>query len=275
MLETPLRLSLSTWALHSALGTVAPGRPGQPDARLMTPGESTLDLLDVPRELAARGIFSMELCHFHVPDRSEAYLEKLKSALSEAGVELWSVLIDDGDLTHPEHGERDRAWILGWIDTASKLGATCARVIAGKQPPTDENLEKAVAQLKVLTMEAYVRGVRVLTENWFDTLSTPEAVGKVMVALDGSVGLNFDFGNWGGPEKYNNLAKIIRWAEGSHAKCDFVGGKPDAEDFTKTLEVTRAGGYSGPYSIVHGESNDLWGSIEAQKALIAPFLHLP
>jgi hypothetical protein len=272
MLETPLRLSLSTWALHCALGTVAPGRPGDPDALLMQPQAGTLDLLDVPKELASRGIFTMELCHFHLPDRSDAYLEKLRAALKESGVELWSLLIDDGDLTHPEHGERDRAWILSWIDTASRLGATCARVIAGKQPPTDENLEKAAAQLKLLVMEAYVRGVRVLTENWFPTLSTPEAVGKLIYALDGSVGLNFDFGNWSGPQKYDHLRKIIRWAEGSHAKCDFIDGAPDAEDFIKTLEITREGGYSGPYSIVHGEASNLWGSIEAQKALIQPFL---
>jgi hypothetical protein len=272
MLETPLRLSLSTWALHAALGTVAPGRPGDPGALLMKPHTGSLDLLDLPRELAARGIFTMELCHFHVPDRSDVYLERLKAALSEAGVALWSLLIDDGDLTHPEHSERDRAWILSWIDTASKLGATCVRVIAGKQPPTDESLAKAAAQLKILTMEAYVRGVRVLTENWFETLSTPEAVGKLMYALDGSVGLNFDFGNWSGPEKYENLRKIVRWAEGSHAKCEFIDGRPDADDFVKTLEITREGGYRGPYSIVHGEAKDLWGSIEAQKALILPFV---
>lgn len=272
MLETPRRVSISTWALHPALGTVTPGRPGEPEACLMNPHQGTLDLLDVPAELAKRGIFTMELCHFHVPDRSDAYLEKLKAALSDAGVELWSLLIDDGDLTDPEHGDRDRQWVLGWIDTASKLGATCVRIIAGKQPPTEENLEKAAAQLKLLVMEAYVRGIRVLTENWYPTLSTPEAVGKLMYAMDGSVGLNFDFGNWNGEDKYQKLARIIRYAEGSHAKCEFKDGSPDAEDYIKTLEITKDGGYSGPYSIVHGEPNDLWGSIEAQKALIQPYV---
>lgn len=272
MIETPRRVSVSSWALHPALGTVAPGRPGDPEGRLMTPHDGALDLLDVPAQLAARGIHTMELCHFHVSDRSDAYLEKLKANLEASGVELWSLLIDDGDLTDPEHGERDRAWILGWIDTASRLGATCVRIIAGKQPPTEENLAKAVAQLKILAMEAYVRGVHVLTENWFPTLSTPDAVSHVMYTLDGAVGLNFDFGNWGGPQKYANLGKIVRWAEGSHAKCDFSGGVPNVDDYTACLEVTKDGGYSGPYSIVHGEPNDLWGSIETQKKLIEPYL---
>ena len=272
MIQTPLRISLSTWALHAALGTVAPGRPGDPDGYLMNPHTGTLDLLDVPAQLAAREIFTMELCHFHVPDRSDAYLETLKTSLAESGVELWSLLIDDGDLAHPEHGERDRAWILGWIDAASKLGATCVRVIAGKQPPTEENLERSVAQLKLLAMEAYVRGVHVLTENWFETLSTPDAVNFVMHALDGAVGLNFDFGNWGGADKYEKLARVVRWAEGTHAKCDFKSGAPDAVDFERCLEILQDGDYSGPLSIVHGEAGDLWGSIEAQKALLAPFV---
>ena len=272
MIETLRRVSVSSWALHPALGTVSKGRPGDPDGLLMAPHAGTLDLLDVPAQLAARGIFTMELCHFHVPDRSDAYLEKLKAKLAESNVELWSLLIDDGDLTDPSNGERDRAWILGWIDTASKLGATCVRVIAGKQPPTEENLEKAVAQLKLLAMEAYVRGVHVLTENWFATLSTPDAVNRVMYALDGAVGLNLDFGNWGGPQKYENLGKIVRWAEGSHAKCDFREGVPNAEDYLACLEVTKGGGYCGPYSLVHGEASDLWGSIETQKKLVEPYL---
>ena len=39
MINTPRRLSVSTWALHELIGTVAPGRPGDLDARLMPPRE--------------------------------------------------------------------------------------------------------------------------------------------------------------------------------------------------------------------------------------------
>jgi hypothetical protein len=71
MIQTPLRVSVSTWALHELIGTVAAGRPGDPDGRLMPPRDSgSLDLLHVPRELAGRGIQTMELCHFHLPDTS-------------------------------------------------------------------------------------------------------------------------------------------------------------------------------------------------------------
>lgn len=270
--RTPLRPSVSTWALHSALGTVAPGRPGDPDARLMAPAAGTLDLADVPDRLAEHGYRTMELCHFHIPDRSPAALAELRARREAAGVELWSLLIDDGDISDPEHGERDRAWALGWIDDAAALGARCVRVIAGKQPPTPEALARSVAALRTLSEEAAARGVRVLTENWFALVPGPAEMTAILDALDGTVGLNFDFGNWSGADKYDRLAGIAPYAEGCHAKCDFRGGVPDAQDYRRCLELTREAGFSGPYTLVHGEASDLWGSLSLQRDLLAPYL---
>lgn len=267
MIQTPLRLSVSTWALHELIGTVAPGRPGDSEARLMAPREDgTLDLLHVPRELARRGITTMELCHFHIPDTSACYLEEWASAREAAGVELWSLLIDDGDINHPEFGDRDRDWIVGWLDRASLLGAQCVRIIGGKQPLTDASLAKSIQQLKILAMEAYVRGVHVMVENWFPTLSVPEALHTLMDETNGSVGMTFDFGNWGGPDKYENLAQIAEYAEGCHAKWD------NDDDFTRCLELTRAAGFSGPYTLVYGAPGAVWESLEHQKALVLPYV---
>ena len=213
-LKTERRVSVSTWALHGLIGTVAPGRPGDSDARMM--GETTLEnplpLLEVPGELAKRGFKTMELCHFHLPSCSPAYLEQFWEAREAAGVELWNLLIDDGDILHPEHAERDRDWVIEWADTAAELGAKCMRVIGGKQPPTEENLARSREALLHLSVEAYLRGVRVMTENWFQTLATPAAIESVLGPTHGAVGLCFDFGNWGGPEKYDNLAAIAPFA---------------------------------------------------------------
>jgi len=121
-MKSPLRASVSTWALHPLLGTVAAGRPGDPDARLMAHRLGTLDLLDVPEQLAAHGFHTMELCHFHIPDTSQAYLEELRGRCETHGVELWSLLIDDADISDPIHSDRDRDWVAVWIDRASLLG---------------------------------------------------------------------------------------------------------------------------------------------------------
>ncbi|GAB4454858.1 MAG: TIM barrel protein [Armatimonadaceae bacterium] len=273
-LRTDRRVSVSSWALHSLIGTVAPGRPGDPDARMMTENlpANPLPLLEVPAQLAAHGYRTMELCHFHLPTTDEAYLAEFRAAREEAGVELWNLLVDDGDIVHPEYGNRDRDWVLGWADIGAALGARCMRVIGGKQPATPETLTRSREQLLSLMVDAYVRGVRVMTENWFQTLSTPEAVQEVLEPTNGSVGLCFDFGNWGGEDKYDKLQAIARFAESSHSKCNFVDGKPDVEDFTRCLDILNDAGYSGPFTLVYGEPGQVWESLDQQREIVSRYL---
>jgi sugar phosphate isomerase/epimerase len=214
----------------------------------------------------------MELCHFHVADRSDAYLEKLKAAREAAGVELWNFLIDDGDIAHPETGARDRDWVNTQLHIAAKLGARCVRIIAGKQAPTEENLARSAAHLQTLVMEAYVLGVRVMTENWFELLPQPAEVYDLNGRLNDAMGLCFDFGNWNGADKYERLRKIAPLADSCHAKCNFINGQPDEVDYRACLEITRAAGFSGPYTLVHGEPGRVWESLATQKALLEPYL---
>lgn len=269
-IATTPRVSVSSWALHPLLGRTFPGKSGDPDAFFIAPAEGDgTRLLDVPAKLAGAGIRTMELCHFHLPANDPAFYEEFKAALEAAGVELWSLLIDDGDIVHPEHGERDAAWVQGWLDVAGILGARCARVIAGKQPPTPENLEAARVRLLDLSLAAYVRGVRLLTENWYSLLSTPEAVNTLVGSLNQMVGLTFDFGNWGGPEKpekYGLLAGIAPLAEGAHAKCNFSAeGVADWEDFTRCCDLLKAVGFAGPFTLVASNPKDVWGGIAEQR----------
>lgn len=214
----------------------------------------------------------MELCHFHLPTTDPGYIEELRAAREAAGVELWSLLIDDGDLNHPEHGDADREWVRGWIDVAAALGAKRARVIAGKQPASVNSVARSIHQLKQLADHAQSLNVRLLTENWFGTLATPAEVHTVFEDLGDAIGLCLDFGNWSGPDKYAGLARIARYADSCHAKCAFQGGIPDSTDYAHCLDLTREAGFSGPYTLVHGEPGDVWGSLEAQRALVEPYL---
>ena len=271
-LSTPRRVSVSTWSLHSLIGTVAPGRPGDPNASMMSSQPGSLDLLDVPQALAEHGLHTMELCHFHVADRSDAYLRRFQEACQEAGVEVWNFLIDDGDIAHPETGVRDRDWVNEQLHIAAKVGARCARIIAGKQAPLEENLARSAAHLKTLAMEGYVLGVRIMTENWFELLPQPPQVYDLNGRLNDAMGLCLDFGNWSGADKYERLHKIAPLADSCHAKCHFVDGKPDTEDYDKCLELTREAGFSGPYTLVHGEPGSVWESLETQRKLVEPYL---
>lgn len=268
------RVSVSTWALHGALGLTYWDRPAEPiKQRAETYGPGTVALLDVPARLAGMGIHTLELCHFQIPTRDAAYLNDLRAALDAANVQLFSLLIDDGDITHPEHGKRDLDWIAGWIDTAGALGAERARVIAGRQDPTAETLERSRAGLWALAECARTQNVRVMTENWFGLLPRPEPVHALLDSLNGAVGLCLDFGNWSGPTKYADLAAIAPRAESCHAKAHFTGPNAiDREDYGRCLDLTRSAGFDGPYTLVDGGPGDEWEGLALQRDILQPAL---
>ena len=128
------RISTSSWSLHRALGSPPLYGPGDPGPR--QPSNGVISLLALPSALAQANIDTLEIVHFHFPTMDSAYVDELKAAVEEAGVELFSVLIDAGDITHPDGTVRagEMAWIRSWLDVAARSGASHARVVGGCQP---------------------------------------------------------------------------------------------------------------------------------------------
>lgn len=271
---TPPRLSVSSWSLHGALGQ--PHNYGPDNGTTIpvhTHNQGELSLLELPARLEGFGVNTMELSHFHLPSREIAYLDEFRAALKEARVELFSLLIDEGDITHPVHGERDYKWIEGWVEVAAELGADRMRVIAGQAQPTQEAFEMSAKRLYLLAHAADMEGVRLTTENWYDLLGKPEHVWSLLYALDGKVGLNLDFGNWEGETKYSDLAEIAHMAESCHAKGDFSSGQLDTEDYNRCLDILHEAEFSGPFTLVYEETEDEWQGLEIQKNIIAPYVN--
>ncbi len=270
------RLSVSSYSLHRALGVNYRDLPGDDGSRPCIPlhGQAKLALVALPERIAEAGILTLEISHPHLPSREPAYLQELKYAIWEAGVSLLSVLVEAGDLTDPENGERDREWMAGWIETAGLLGAQRVRVIAGKAPYTSETLQRSISALGELAKVGRDHGVRLTTENWFDLLSCPEAVHKLMDGLEGEVGFNLDFGNWTGPTKYADLEAIYRYAESCHAKCAFLSEYvPDAIDFRRCLDLARAADFAGPFTLIYDASGpDEWKGLAIERELVTPYL---
>lgn len=269
--STP-RLSVSSWSLNRTLGS--PPFYGAGDDVLPAANSNGLPLLDLPARIAQFGIGTMELCHFHLPAREEHYLAQLRGAIEDAGIELWSLLIDDGDITHPQNSERDLNWMAGWIDVAARLGAKNARVIAGKSEPSDEAMQRSLAGLRRLAERAEAQGVRLLIENWFALLARPEQVVWLLDELQGRVGLNADFGNWNGPTKYDDLAQILPRAEGCHTKCRFTAPREmDKDDFVRCLDLARDAGFSGPHTLIYdGPDDDEWAHLTMEREVVRPYL---
>ena len=271
------RLSVSSWSLHRALGRPqfygAERKRGQ-SIPIATHGRGALSLLELPERIAKFGIHTLEICHFHLPSTDQGYLAELRGALADAGVELFSLLVDDGDITHPEHGERDLRWIGAWLDVAQQLGAKCTRVIAGKSFPSDQAIDVSVERLRLLVERAQGYGIRLMTENWYGLLSRPETVTTVLKRLEGKVGLCFDFGNWKGPTKYDDLAAIVPYAESCHTKAHFVAAHElDREDYVRCLDLTRVAGFSGPYTLIYdGPDADEWQGLAQERTIVQPYL---
>jgi sugar phosphate isomerase/epimerase len=246
------RIAVSSWSLHRLLGTTYPHdlsshEVGPEEASY---GEGTESLLGLPSALARHGIGRLELVSFHLRSRDPIYLEELRASLAASKVRLQTLLIDAGDLTDPVHGERDRNWIAGWIEVANALGAEHARIIAGKQKPTMAALDRSVAALRLLAEGNRGSSVRLVIENWFDLLPTPQQVHFVLDQLDGRVGLLADTGNWQGPGKYEDLRSIFGRAELCHAKAQFNNGLLDEVDFAACIEAAESAGYTGPYTLI-------------------------
>lgn len=265
------RLSVSSWSLHHALGSMPITGPADEPNTASPP--NALPLLDLPRAIGEHGISTLEICHFHLPSTEGDYLARLRASLEESGVELWSLLVDGGDL-NGAHAARDFDWIARWFGVAEDLGAHNVRVIAGQGAPTEGNLAQSISMLKELAATAGRCGVRLMTENWFATLSTPADVHHLFSQLDGQLDLCLDFGNWDDhPDKCVDLASIAHYATSCHARADFRSpGELDEADFRRCLELTVGAGFHGPYTLIpSGAKGDEWQALDIAANAARPF----
>jgi sugar phosphate isomerase/epimerase len=225
-----------------------------------------LALLDLPAALSEHGYDTVQICHFHLPSRSPEYLVSLRAALQEAGITLDALLVDDGDLTDPHHADETEAWMAGWLKDAATLGATRVRLMVGAAEPSSEVVRESAGRLARLA--AAHPEVRIVIENWTGVLRDATSVLAVMAEAGGAVGLLADLGNWRGPDRFAELARIAPLAETCHAKCRFTGSEPDAEEFQRGLQILKDAGYTGPMALIYdGADDDEWGKLEEVYAL--------
>lgn len=265
------RIAVSTWSLHRLLGTTYPHDLTTTDIgpENQAYGEGEESLLGLPSVLANHGYHRLEIVSFHLRSRDSVYLGELRDQLKVSNVRLQTLLIDAGDISHPEHGARDTAWIASWLDIANELGAENARIIAGKQKPTRDALDRSVKALNTLADGNAGSSVRLVTENWFDLLSEPAHVHYLLDKLDGRIGLLGDFGNWGGKTKYADLKSIFSRAELCHAKASFIDGDLDEADYGACVTLAEEAGYKGPYTLIFdSEIPSEWHGLAAERDFI-------
>jgi sugar phosphate isomerase/epimerase len=272
-------LAVSSWSLHRALGPVYAGLAAAGDERGPTqpygPGELTL--LEAPAQAAALGVSSLEICQFHFPTTAPEYLDELCGRFEAAGVRFLTLLIDAGDITasDPAARERELAGIERWIDVAARSGARQARVIAGdaRADPGGAALRASIDGLSRLAAHGRRRGVGVITENWRQLATAPADLLAILDGAGGTVGLCADFGNYKGPDKYDDLRAILPRAGTIHAKAHFSApGVMDAEDFRRCLDLARAAGFGGEYVLIFDGPGDERASLAQMAEFVRPYL---
>lgn len=277
------RIMTSSWSLHRTLGQSMyqwPDLQGAPV--LQGSGQGELTLLQLPAQLAARGIGMLELCHFHFARLDDGYLNELRQALDDNAIELFSILIDAGDITHPDAARRaeEVTWIRAWMEIAARCGARCVRVIAGDAEPMTngawhdcESVQLSAEHLRALAGFGRELGIDVLTENFRALGNNACALNAVLDLCAGAVGLCADFGNFKGPDKYDDLAAILPRATSVHAKADFSEQmQMNREDFTRCLGLAKDANFTGPYSLIFASPGDEWQGLEQTRQVVAEWL---
>lgn len=252
------RLSLTSWSLHHDLTSGA------------------LTLHDLPAQMRAHGIGTLEICHFHLPNTAPETLAALRGAIEAADVELLSILIDAGDISHadPERRSADRAFIERWIDAAAALGAQSVRVVGGESPAGDSAaLERAAAELRQICGYAAERNIRVRTENFRSLLSTSDNCNALLDMLDGQVGLCADIGNFASAQRVSEFAAVAGRAEVVHVKAEYTPqGEIEPAQLQECLARGRAAGFEGAYTLVYDRGGDSWAGLGTLARVVQPYL---
>lgn len=260
-------VALSSWAVHKAIGFDVEDGPDKGPQPYRKVGPDPIDIRDLPAIAAAHGFRRLELCHFHLDRRDPSVVKDLRTTLAAEGVVLQTLLIDNGDLAHPDPATADKheAWIASWLETGEALGAERARVVGGRTR-REGDIRDAAPRLKRL---AAGTSVRITTENWLATLDSPSQIFGLLDLCGDAIGLNVDLGNWSGPENLRWIEEIAGRAETCHAKCEVVDGENDLEGFSQAIDAAVRGGYKGPLTLVNGaSSNREWELVLDQAAFI-------
>ena len=277
------RIMTSSWSLHRTLGQSMyqwPDLAGKPV--LEGDGRGEIALLELPAQLALRGIGMLEICHFHFPRLDDGYINELRQALSENGIELFSILIDAGDIAHPDPDQRQReiGWIRAWMQIAARCGARCVRVIAGDAEPgaagdwrAQEAVQISAEGLRHLAGVGRQLGLRVITENFRALGGRAGVLNAILDLCEGAVGLCVDFGNFKGPDKYDELAALMPRATSVHAKADFRKElQMDRTDFDRCLQLARDAAFAGPYSLIFSSPGDEWEGVAKTQEVVEAWL---
>lgn len=224
-----------------------------------------MDNLDFAKVAADHGIFAIEYVNQFFMDKAtdEAYLSKMKSRASDAGVTSVLIMCDqEGSIGDPN--DKKRAQTVDnhrkWIDAAKFLGCHSIRVNAGSSGSWDEQVKLAADGLSRLTEIGDEAEINVIVENHGGLSSNAdwlaEVIGKVNHPRCGTLPDtgNFRVNREQTYDSYRGVAKLMKWAKGFSIKDQVWDDKGNQSkmDFKRMLKIVIDAGYHGYCGIEYG-----------------------
>jgi sugar phosphate isomerase/epimerase len=293
-------LHWSFWVAPAAWARPPIRRPGPPRLRLglaaysfrqyfawmrerpVTPpeGRPALDLPGFLDYCAQQDCLGAELTsYFFPPGAGEAFCLDLRHHAHLRGVVICGTAIGN-TWTHPagEAREREVAYTRDWIDRAAWLGAPHLRVFAGSAPKgVDEEtaFRNCLEVFQRCAEYAAGKGVFLGLENHGGIVARAENLVRLVEAVDNPwVGVNFDSGNFHGPDPYAELAAIAPYAVNAQIKASIrrQGQPAERADFPRLVRILRAAGYQGWCTLEYEEREDPFLAVPALLAELRPLL---
>jgi hypothetical protein len=140
--------------------------------------------------------------------------------------------------------------------------------VAGEAPASDAAaLQRTISALKALQTYATPKGVRVMSENFKATASTPANWLAIHQAL--GYGGCADIGNFANETRVSDFAQVAALAASIHVKASYdEQGQLLPAQVNDCLAAARQHGFSGPTTLVYDRPGDRWPHIEALRQCV-------
>lgn len=201
---------------------------------------------------------------YYFPDPvTPEYLRRLRKRAFLQGLGISGTAIRN-TFTYPPGPELDKeiAHVKKWIDYSADLGAPAIRIFAG-------NLQKGTteAQARKWCIEAIQqcceyagqRGIILALENHGGIVTTADQLVSIVKEVQSEwFGVNWDSGNFRGPDPYEELAKAAPYAVTVQIKTEVSPqGRPKVEaDLKRVVGILRNVGYRGFVALEYEAKED-------------------
>jgi len=216
-------------------------------------------LLEVPGILRNQlGIVGLEYVNQFFENPTLSYLQKLRRACSDNGVQSLLLMVDnEGATASADRQERKDSEIAHrkWIDIAHYLGCKnvrCNMYGGAEDWKSDKDIVlRAAETFRNLVEYAKGSGLNIIVENHGRASSDPDNLIALVKAVNSpEFGLLVDLGNWNkGDDRYACVRKTIAYGRALSVKGTFGPSADPAFDMEKLLKTALDGGYQGWWAI--------------------------